>query len=317
MGASVPSAMAPNCPPLVTAKSCAPASRQVLVASDARMGEIYVALCAVQAPQPGALAPSVRLLVAPRVERPDAAPAALSRDEIERTMPELRGWRWLLAGDAWHGLRLDPAWFALAGDATGSLGLDAAAAADARDVAELGLAAWQRGEAVDAALAAPRYVRDKVALDAGEQRRLREPDSDWTRTWLVVAIPPVPEATYEESLLVDLYNNTIELVMLTADGTIRHVTWIDKRGAVDVSEPASQLYAGDTAPAIELNGLLGPGTHRLALRSFHQGEPFYSFCHATLSPVPEAADPRARRLVFMNEVEADRSRLTFTVNLPG
>ena len=146
----------------------------VLVASDARMGEIYVALCAVQAPQPGALAPSVRLLVAPRVERPDAAPAALSRDEIERTMPELRGWRWLLAGDAWHGLRLDPAWFALAGDATGSLGLDAAAAADARDVAELGLAAWQRGEAVDAALAAPRYVRDKVALDAGEQRRLRE-----------------------------------------------------------------------------------------------------------------------------------------------
>ncbi|NLF23444.1 MAG: hypothetical protein GX590_09825 [Lentisphaerae bacterium] len=95
------------------------------------------------------------------------------------------------------------------------------------------------------------------------------------------------------------------------------MTWIDKRGAVDVSEPASQLYAGDTAPAIELNGLLGPGTHRLALRSFHQGEPFYSFCHATLSPVPEAADPRARRLVFMNEVEADRSRLTFTVNLPG
>lgn len=163
----------------------------------------------------------------------------------------------------------------------------------------------------------PGALGQAYLAEVAEQRRLREPASDWTRTWLVVAIPPVPEATYEESLLVDLYNNTIEFVKLTADGTIRHVTWIDKRGAVDVSEPASQLYAGDTAPAIELNGLLGPGTHRLALRSFHQGEPFYSFCHATLSPVPEAADPRARRLVFMNEVEADRSRLTFTVNLPG
>jgi tRNA threonylcarbamoyladenosine biosynthesis protein TsaB len=43
----------------------------------------------------------------------------------------------------------------------------------ARAVAALGAIALRAGQAVDAALAAPLYIRDKVALDASEQAVLR------------------------------------------------------------------------------------------------------------------------------------------------
>ena len=51
--------------------------------------------------------------------------------------------------------------------------VDAEVMPDARAVAALGAIAYRAGRAVDAALAAPRYVRDKVALDSGEQAALR------------------------------------------------------------------------------------------------------------------------------------------------
>jgi|GEM_PF-814203 len=151
--------------------------------------------------------------------------------------------------------------------------------------------------------------------EVAEQKRLRELPSDWLQAWLVVSVPLGALATYEDSLTLDLYNNTLELVEIVEEGKLRHVTWIDRRGAVDASEPSEQLFAGDTAQAIDLNALLSPGTHRLAIRSCHHGEPFYSFCYATLSPSPDVDNPRARRLAFMNEVETDRSCLTFTVHL--
>ena len=51
--------------------------------------------------------------------------------------------------------------------------IDASVMPDARAVAALGAIAFRAGAAVDAALAAPFYVRDKVALDSGEQAALR------------------------------------------------------------------------------------------------------------------------------------------------
>ena len=123
-------------------------------------------------------------------------------------------------------------------------------------------------------------------------------------------------ATYEDSLLVDLYDNAFELVDVVEAGAPRHVMWIDRRGAVAASEKSEQLFAGDTSPAINLSAWLLPGKHRLALRSHHLGAPFYSFCYAMLSPSADLDDPLVRRIAFLNDLEPDRSYLTFSVSLP-
>lgn len=143
----------------------------VPVVNDARMGGLYAAVCAVSVKAGGAL--SIDILIPARLERPDGPSADLSREAIDRANPESAGWRWLLAGDAWHGVALGDGWRELARNA-GATAPVAAVAADAHSVAELGLALWRAGRAVAAHEAAPRYVRDKVALDVDEQRALRE-----------------------------------------------------------------------------------------------------------------------------------------------
>lgn len=141
----------------------------VLAVNDARMGESYVSLCAVRAPERPGEGPSVRTLVAPRVEGLRVPPNDMSRAIIEEQYPDLSGQRWLAAGDAWHRVALGEGWFLLA-----DVGSQAGAPADARAVAELGWTLWHAGRGIDAGQAAPRYVRNKVALDVGEQQRLRE-----------------------------------------------------------------------------------------------------------------------------------------------
>src|SRR5690606_12730567 len=109
------------------------------------------------------------VLVEPAVCRPDAPPASMTREALLAVRPELAGLDWLAAGDAWRGVGLGEVWH----DALAGISPDGAAAGDAHAVAELGFGLWQAGRAVPAEQASPRYVRDKVALDVDEQRRLR------------------------------------------------------------------------------------------------------------------------------------------------
>jgi tRNA threonylcarbamoyladenosine biosynthesis protein TsaB len=141
-----------------------------LVANDARMGEIYASLCLVRAPETDTEAPAVEVLAGPVVCRPDAPPAPMTRAALAATRPDLAGLAWFAAGDAWHGIGLGAGWHeALAGrDPVGAV------AGDAHALAELALGLWRAGQWVPAEAASPRYVRDKVALDVDEQRRLRE-----------------------------------------------------------------------------------------------------------------------------------------------
>lgn len=152
----------------------------VLVANDARMDELYVAAYHVHdepardaAPGHDVFSPPV---VAPLVE-PCLIELAGFVDEIE-TLWHASGrpldpGAVLFAGDAWRGLRLDRRW-------ADRFGVPVAAAPDADEVyvhadaiAELAHTQWVAGGAIDAAAAAPRYLRDKVALDRDEQRELR------------------------------------------------------------------------------------------------------------------------------------------------
>lgn len=162
----------------------------VRVANDARMDEVYASVVRVRAPLTDAAGPQIDALVEPMLAAPGSLPVALSRDAVVASRPELVGLPWLAAGDAWSRLDMAESWFdALSGRApssTGATGVpieakpDARAFAasfalpgDARAVAEVGWTLWQQGRAVAADDAAPRYVRDKVALEVDEQRALR------------------------------------------------------------------------------------------------------------------------------------------------
>lgn len=131
-------------------------TRAVAVAIDARMGEIYAGLYSVD-PERG-----VRTVQAPWL----ADPNALSATFAETLEPSLD---WVGAGDAF---RVYPE---LIGSAKPSRWrqVDDALAPRADAIAFIGASLWRAGLGVSAGEAAPIYVRNKVALDVGEQRALR------------------------------------------------------------------------------------------------------------------------------------------------
>ncbi|RPH67525.1 MAG: tRNA (adenosine(37)-N6)-threonylcarbamoyltransferase complex dimerization subunit type 1 TsaB [Burkholderiales bacterium] len=172
----------------------------VLVASDARMGELYVAMYRVRRAWPwrgaaqgragatgGGLSPLVETLMTPRlVSRAGflsgIAAAWPSTREATLDTVDLGPARVLLGGNAWQALDLLGEWAARHGLASlPAAPGDEEAYVRADALAELAHRGWREGAAIDAAAAAPRYVRDKVALDRDEQRALRMRRADGVR----------------------------------------------------------------------------------------------------------------------------------------
>lgn len=117
----------------------------VYACTDARMNEVY---CAAYQMSRGTVEP----LLAPSVAPPRQAP-----------IPPGPGWLGCGSGFAAHGEVL----LARLGAALSAV--DAAARPRAGAVARLAAPRFAQGEALDAALAAPRYVRDKIALTTRER----------------------------------------------------------------------------------------------------------------------------------------------------
>ena len=133
---------------------------EAIACLDARMGEVYCAAYRILRSPGGADWPdvptaSIEVVFEPRACPPHAVP-----------VPAGSGWTGCGNGFSAYGTALHERLPALAS-------VDAGVMPDARAVAALGAIAYRAGRAVDAALAAPRYVRDKVALDSGEQAALR------------------------------------------------------------------------------------------------------------------------------------------------
>ncbi|RKP54631.1 tRNA (adenosine(37)-N6)-threonylcarbamoyltransferase complex dimerization subunit type 1 TsaB [Pararobbsia silviterrae] len=141
--------------PVSTLMACAEAARTrdtgaacVLVAMDARMDEAYWAIYA-WSDDDG----DWRVVSAPALARADAIVA-----------PDTR---FTLAGNAYaaFGARL--------GAAAQAASIDAEALPHAASIASIALRAWRRGAAIDPALAAPEYIRDKVAQTTAEREAAR------------------------------------------------------------------------------------------------------------------------------------------------
>jgi tRNA threonylcarbamoyladenosine biosynthesis protein TsaB len=152
-------------------------STRVLAAIDARMNEVYVAALGVSDSGPRLAAP-IGVLAASDAAGFLAqvldAPAAYWRGAADLAAP----------GEADRGGRRDE--LVAIGSAFArhpsladglqrrGVAVEADAFPRADAIAEIGLLRLARGEGLDASLASPIYVRDKVALDVDEQRRLRD-----------------------------------------------------------------------------------------------------------------------------------------------
>ena len=158
--------------------SSAPAA-WVLVASDARIDELYVAMYRIEAVAHDAGSgggctfplPLARPLIAPRV-----LPRQRFAEALEALWPgrEVAAGEVLLAGNAWRRLGLLAEWAAHHGVAPVPAPGEDESYVRADALAELAHRSWCEGAVLAPAEASPRYVRDKIALDRDEQRALRE-----------------------------------------------------------------------------------------------------------------------------------------------
>ena len=128
----------------------------VAVAIDARMGEVYAGLYSVD-PEG-----RVQTVQAPWLADPHALSATFAKDLDPST-------DWVAAGDAFH---VYPHLIEAANPRLWGR-IDATLAPRADAIGSIGANLWHAGLGVSANDAAPIYVRNKVALDVGEQRALR------------------------------------------------------------------------------------------------------------------------------------------------
>jgi hypothetical protein len=114
----------------------------------------------------------------------------------------------------------------------------------------------------------------------------------------------------EDDNFFDLFDNTLELGIFTPRGGFTVLGELTRSGltAPGGTSGSNRLMPGDTSPPVALHELLPPGRHRLAVRTIHMREPFYSFITLKLFFSP---DGPAECIEFCNELEPDRAYLNW------
>ena len=138
------------------------------------------------------------------------------------------------------------------------------------------------------------------------QKKLRREPPRWKKVYFSARIAPQSNFGYEDSLLIDLYDNESCLVAFREDGSFRKLAEI-------LTPEGMPLYSGESSQRIALDGLLPPGRHHLGICATHGGEPFYSFFEAVLSD----DEGHTCELLYRNDCESDRAFLHFDVVIPG
>ena len=146
-----------------------------------------------------------------------------------------------------------------------------------------------------------------------EQRRFRAGKGAAEDWFIHISVKDLP-VPYEYSMTVDLYDNRFELHEVV-DGEYRKLGYLAKDGfRTEPPEQKDFVMAGDESVWIPLRAVLGQGKKHLAIRSMHRGDkyyvnlPFYSFIEVDVAGTPGASE---YRLLFLNELEDDRSYLHF------
>ena len=178
---------------------------------------------------------------------------------------------------------------------------------------------------LDAATVMHDYLAQEPALSesgkkylarVAEQKKLREEPQNWQKTYLQIEIPEISPTPYEDSMTVDLYNNSFQLGVIADDGSFKPLCWIDRNGVNAEHDGKQNLFAGEKSPVICLNDFKFKGKVKLAVYSTHaSGDmPFYSFCYLNISGNADGSN--AYRLEFLNDLEPDRAYIKFYCNFP-
>ena len=134
------------------------------------------------------------------------------------------------------------------------------------------------------------------------------------KLFMRLSVTSLPVA-WEDSIWWDLYENWNEFVRLGPKGGHERLGFISAKGFVaQKPERADYLWPGVKTPWIALHDLLPAGRHDLAVYTLHYGEPFYSFVRADFTTDP-ATEADRFTIRFANELDSDRSRLSFAVHL--
>lgn len=146
-----------------------------------------------------------------------------------------------------------------------------------------------------------------------EQRRFRSGSGAANEWYIRLSVKDLP-VPYEYSMTVDLYDNRFELHEVI-EGNCCQLGYLAKDGfRREAPEQKDFVMAGEESCWIPLKAVLGQGKKHLAIRSMHRGDkyyvnlPFYSFIEVEVARTPGKAE---YRLMFLNELEDDRSYLHF------
>ena len=141
-----------------------------------------------------------------------------------------------------------------------------------------------------------------------EQRKLRETLCGRELAFRVFCDNSIC-TTLESSNYFDLWDNRFYLTERGNDGAWHELGEIGRKGLYrdgDVPEE-ERLRPGESSEEIRLDGLLPPGTHRLAVLSRHFGQPFYSL----ITLLFRSGADGERAMEFCNDLEPDRSCITW------
>jgi hypothetical protein len=169
-----------------------------------------------------------------------------------------------------------------------------------------------------------RFSRPYVAATENERRAYhrqlaknradRFEPPEWRKCYLKVSIPNWPN-NYEDSIWFDLFDNTVELLNLTASKKPVRIGYLTRRGLrPTLPDKKDYILPGTATPWIPLSGIpcmrkAGPPI-QLGLATRRGKFEFYSFVKAAISPQPKFCE-ETRELVYNNDIDLDWSLLTF------
>ncbi len=123
--------------------------------------------------------------------------------------------------------------------------------------------------------------------------------------------------TYEDSLWLDLFENTLELVDISGAAPLR-IGYVSMKG-LTCGRPCKRdyLWPGRVSPWIALHETRGlRGRRKIALRTRKKEHEFYNFAFVELSDRPSRMQ-NPHIMEFCNEIDFDWSSLEFYVNIVG
>ena len=173
---------------------------------------------------------------------------------------------------------------------------------------------WQQRLAEFAKPYPEKTARD-MEYDRGVQamRKLRFDTLEGKQISIQMHIP-FSNPTWEKPLWDDLYETTLyRLFATSADGEKRDLGYLSKAGLTrEIPSLKDRPWPTESSPWISLHTLLPAGQWDMEIHGYRVDQDYYSLAQVNVKTQPEG-EPVVLR--YLGELDEDRSRLTFRINL--